>query len=104
MATNPTSSLNESSDLRARALYSPRPMLVMVRNRAERKLLQPVPEMEPLWNDWEYSIWKIPAGIEKGIGDGVQGTVKDSREWFLSAVNGNLYPLPSHYVRHLRNI
>jgi hypothetical protein len=55
-------------------------MLVMVRNRAARKILQPVPEMEPLWNDWEYSIWKIPAGIEKGKSDRLQATVKDSRE------------------------
>ena len=36
------------------------PRLVMVRNRDARKLSQTVPEMEPLWNDWEFSVWKIP--------------------------------------------
>jgi hypothetical protein len=61
----PSELLWDANDLRARALYSPRPMLVMVRNRDARKLSQTVPEMEPLWNDWEFSIWKIPAGKER---------------------------------------
>jgi len=56
-------------DLRARALYSPQGMLVMVRNRDVSKLSQTVPEMEPMWNDWEFSIWKIPVGKEQGIGN-----------------------------------
>jgi hypothetical protein len=44
-------------------------MLVMVRNRDVTKLSRTVPRLEPLWNDWEYSVWKIPAGEEQGIGD-----------------------------------
>jgi 4-amino-4-deoxy-L-arabinose transferase-like glycosyltransferase len=67
-APPPDQLLWDANDLRARARYSPRPMLVMVRNRDVRKLSQTVPEMEPLWNDWEYSIWKIPAGKEQGPG------------------------------------
>ncbi len=64
-APPPSELLWDANDLRARALYSPRPILVMVRNRDVTKLSQTVPEMEPLWNDWEYSIWKIPAGKER---------------------------------------
>lgn len=64
-APPPSELLWDANDLRERARYSPRPMLVMVRNRDARKLSQTVPEMEPLWNDWEFSIWKIPAGKER---------------------------------------
>lgn len=58
----PSELLWDAADLHSRARFSPRPMLVMVRNRDARKLSQTVPEMEPMWNDWEFSIWKIPAG------------------------------------------
>jgi hypothetical protein len=45
-------------------------MLVMVRNRNVRQLSQVVPQMEPLWSDWEYSVWKIPAAEEhEGTGN-----------------------------------
>jgi 4-amino-4-deoxy-L-arabinose transferase-like glycosyltransferase len=60
--------LIDATDLRARALHAPRPMLVMVRNRDVTKLSRTVPRLEPLWNDWEYSIWRIPAGDEGGRG------------------------------------
>jgi len=60
-APPPSELLWDANDLRERARYSPQPMLVMVRNRDAGKLSQTVPEMEPLWNDWEFSIWKIPA-------------------------------------------
>jgi len=54
--------LTDSTELRNRARYSVQATLVMARNRDVRKLSQVVPQMEPLWNDWEYSVWKIPAG------------------------------------------
>ncbi len=53
--------LYDPLDLRSHALYARRPLLVLVRNRDSQKLSQVVPDMEPLWNDWEYSVWKIPA-------------------------------------------
>ena len=62
--------LMDSTDLRNRAHYSPQAMLVMVRNRNVRQLSQVVPRMEPLWSDWEYSVWKIPAAEEhEGTGN-----------------------------------
>ena len=64
-APPPSELLWDANDLRARARYSPRPMLVMVRNRDAGKLSQTVPEMEPLWNDWEFSVWEIPPGKER---------------------------------------
>jgi hypothetical protein len=57
--------LMDSTELRSRAHYSPQAMLVMVRNRNVRQLSQVVPQMEPLWSDWEYSVWKIPAAEER---------------------------------------
>jgi hypothetical protein len=36
-------------------------VLMLVRNRDVQKLSQTVPQMKPLWNEWEYSVWKIPA-------------------------------------------
>ena len=48
------------TDFRALVLGGTRPRLVMVRNRDAVKLSQTVPEMEPLWNDWEFSVWKVP--------------------------------------------
>jgi 4-amino-4-deoxy-L-arabinose transferase-like glycosyltransferase len=62
---DPEPLLIDGTDLRARVRYSPRAMLVMVRNRNVRKLSQAVPQMEPLWSDWEYSVWKISAGEER---------------------------------------
>jgi 4-amino-4-deoxy-L-arabinose transferase-like glycosyltransferase len=67
---DPEPLLIDGTDLRARARYSPKAMLVMVRNRDVRKLSQAVPQMEPLWNDWEYSVWKIPAAeVREGTGN-----------------------------------
>lgn len=54
--------LIDGQDLRARARPSSAPMLIMVRNRDVGELAQAVPQLEPLWNDWAYSIWKVPAG------------------------------------------
>jgi len=61
--------LIDGTDLKMQALATPRAMLVMVRNRDVTKLSRTVPRLEPLWNDWEYSVWKIPAGDEGGRGD-----------------------------------
>jgi len=60
--------LMDAADFRFRALHGTQPMLVMVRNRDVRKLSQLAPEMEPLWNDWEYSVWRIPAGKREEVG------------------------------------
>jgi 4-amino-4-deoxy-L-arabinose transferase-like glycosyltransferase len=48
----------------ADGLRAPRsaPILVLVRNRDVEKLSHAVPDLEPMWNDWEYSIWKVPVG------------------------------------------
>ncbi len=60
--------LIDPTDLRARARYSPQPFLVMVRNRDASKLAQTVERVEPLWSEWEFSVWKIPAGNpERGV-------------------------------------
>jgi len=52
--------LMDGGDFRVRMMHGKRPFLVLARNRDVVKLSQHVYEMEPLWNDWEYSIWKIP--------------------------------------------
>jgi 4-amino-4-deoxy-L-arabinose transferase-like glycosyltransferase len=41
------------------------PILVLVRNRDVERFSKSVPDMEPMWNDWEYSIWKVPAANEE---------------------------------------
>jgi 4-amino-4-deoxy-L-arabinose transferase-like glycosyltransferase len=61
--------LIDGTDLKMRALNAPRALLVMVRNRDVTKLSRTVPRLEPLWNDWEYSVWKVPAAGNPGIGD-----------------------------------
>lgn len=60
--------LSDPEDLRERIQRATRPMLVMVRVRDVQKLLDAVPEAEPLWTDWEHSIWKIPAGRSEEVG------------------------------------
>jgi 4-amino-4-deoxy-L-arabinose transferase-like glycosyltransferase len=64
----PSSLVISVTDLHSRAHSASRPMLVMVRNRDVTKLSRTVPRMEPLWNDWEYSVWRIPAAEQQGIG------------------------------------
>ena len=66
----PTPLLMDGTDLRARAQHPPQAVLVLVRNRDVQKLAQTVPQMEPLWNEWEYSVWKIPAArLQEGTGN-----------------------------------
>ncbi len=42
------------------------PFLVMVRNRDVSKLAGAVPDLEPLVNDWEFSIWKVQRAVRSG--------------------------------------
>ncbi|MBZ5514942.1 MAG: glycosyltransferase family 39 protein [Acidobacteriia bacterium] len=53
--------LIDAADLRNRSLHASRPVLVLVPNQNVTSLSQTVVRMEPLWSDWEFSIWKIPA-------------------------------------------
>lgn len=41
---------------------SPQPRLVLVRNTHVETLAQAVGEIEPLWNGWDFSVWKLPLG------------------------------------------
>jgi 4-amino-4-deoxy-L-arabinose transferase-like glycosyltransferase len=41
---------------------SPQPRLVMVRNTHVGLLAYDLARIEPLWNGWDFSIWKIPGG------------------------------------------
>jgi hypothetical protein len=44
-------------------------ILVLARNRDVERLSRTVPDMEAIWNDWEYSIWRVPAAdAEKHTG------------------------------------
>jgi hypothetical protein len=36
-----------------------------------------LPEIEPMVNDWEYSVWKVPAGEAQGTGDRAEGTASE---------------------------
>jgi len=54
-------------ELRALAQSSPQPWLVMVRNTHVGNLAKTLERIEPLWNEWEYSIWKIPAGSTERV-------------------------------------
>jgi 4-amino-4-deoxy-L-arabinose transferase-like glycosyltransferase len=59
----------DAADLRFRSLHSSQPMLVLARNNLVPELSRTVAHMEPLWNDWEFSIWKIPAAEKPGAGE-----------------------------------
>ena len=48
--------------LMALSQSSPQPCLVMVPNTLVGSLANAVGRIEPLWNEWEYSIWKVPVG------------------------------------------
>jgi hypothetical protein len=51
-----------ANELRDRAAKADAPFLVLVRNRDVPMLATTLPDIEPMVNDWEYSIWKVPAG------------------------------------------
>lgn len=40
----------------------PRPALFLVRNTHVSKLAQAAGRIDPLWTEWDYSVWKVPAG------------------------------------------
>jgi 4-amino-4-deoxy-L-arabinose transferase-like glycosyltransferase len=60
--TGSQADLIDANGLRARALEGTTPFLALVRNRDVGRFSQAVPKMDPMWNDWEYSVWRIPPG------------------------------------------
>jgi hypothetical protein len=48
--------------LRAKAQAASEPILVLVRNTQVAELAQVVGNIEPLWTEWQYSVWIIPGG------------------------------------------
>lgn len=52
--------LIDGAGLHAWARSQDAPMLVMARNTHVEELARTVGEIDPLWNGWEYSVWKIP--------------------------------------------
>jgi 4-amino-4-deoxy-L-arabinose transferase-like glycosyltransferase len=60
--------LSDPQNLRERVQRATRPILVMVRVRDTQKLFDTVPNAEPLWTEWEHSIWKIPPGRNEEVG------------------------------------
>ncbi len=57
--------LLDAEGLRERARSGTGPFLVIVRNRNVSILAATLPEIEPMVNDWEYSVWKVPGGKGK---------------------------------------
>lgn len=49
-------------DLRERARESSQSIIIIVRHRDVGRLVQSVERLEPLWSDWQYSVWKILPG------------------------------------------
>jgi 4-amino-4-deoxy-L-arabinose transferase-like glycosyltransferase len=58
------------AEFRARVGSTRQPLLVMVLNSQIGKLSEDVERIEPLWNEWDFSIWEVspakPAAREKG--------------------------------------
>ncbi len=50
----------DAIELRALARSRGAPLLVLVRNSQVADLAQTVGDIEPLWSDWQYSVWKVP--------------------------------------------
>ena len=48
--------------LRAKAQATNEPLLMLVRNTQVAELAQVVGNIEPLWTEWQYSVWIIPGG------------------------------------------
>jgi 4-amino-4-deoxy-L-arabinose transferase-like glycosyltransferase len=49
-------------DLKEWARESSQPVIIIVRHRDVGRLARSVERLEPLWSDWQYSVWKIPPG------------------------------------------
>jgi 4-amino-4-deoxy-L-arabinose transferase-like glycosyltransferase len=47
------------AEFRALASSTPQPLLVMVLNSQIGKLSEDVERIEPLWNEWDFSIWEV---------------------------------------------
>ena len=69
--------LMDANGLRVQALKGGMPFLVLVRNRDVTMLAATLPEIKPMVNDWEYSVWKVPAGEAQGTGDRAEGTASE---------------------------
>jgi 4-amino-4-deoxy-L-arabinose transferase-like glycosyltransferase len=73
---SPAALLLEPTALRARAQASGEPILMLVRNTHVAELARVVGEIEPLWTEWQYSVWVIPsrkALEDEGKAPGVVG-------------------------------
>ena len=61
--------------LRAKAQAASEPILLLVRNTQVAELAQAVGEIEPLWTEWQYSVWIIPGGKANQGGEKTPGVV-----------------------------
>jgi hypothetical protein len=61
--------------LRAKAQAASEPILMLVRNTQVAELVQVVGEIEPLWTEWQYSVWVIPGGKADRGGGKTPGVV-----------------------------
>ena len=61
--------------LRAKVQAASEPLLVLVRNTQVAELAQVVGEIEPLWTEWQYSVWIIPGGQANQGGGKTPGVV-----------------------------
>ena len=52
--------LLDITELVALTRSSSRPRLVLLRNTHVGELSQAAGDIEPLWNEWDYSVWKLP--------------------------------------------
>ncbi len=55
-------------DFREWVRESSQPVLVIVRHRDVSRLVQSVGRLEPLWSDWQYSVWEIFPAAPKPSG------------------------------------
>ena len=61
--------------LRAKAQAASEPILMLVRNTQVAELAQVVGKIEPLWSEWQYSVWIIPGGKANQSGGRTPGMV-----------------------------
>jgi 4-amino-4-deoxy-L-arabinose transferase-like glycosyltransferase len=56
--------LMDEDEFRDYAAAPESPMLVVVRNREVGRLLKRAPDAQPLWTEWNFSVWKIAGKAE----------------------------------------
>lgn len=56
--------LMDEDEFRDYAAAPRAPMLIVVRNRDVGRLLKRAPDAEPLWTEWDFSVWRIAAQEE----------------------------------------